>query len=314
MFFLVALKVGLVWFAVLLALFRPPMAEIPRLARTMVLGMVVCAPAGFFNTYWLNALDGTIGGGIASRALLWILVAPVEEILKYTIVRVAAGGRRRTIEHPRDGCLLAACSALGFATFENYFYMEQMGYNVIHIRGWLCSAGHMLWSAVWGYYLGLVWMGRAPRGAGVAEGLILASLAHGVYNFLCGLVKPPLGLLIPVAAVLALGRFFKERLYTGLHQPWLAKMQARALGLVVPSELVFGEDRARGPALIAKMGDDDENVRAAAVAEASAVDDQRTYERVIALTRDPVPAVRTAAAKASGSMRERLVKAARTSR
>lgn len=312
-FFLLALKVGAVWFAVLLALFRPPLADMPRLARIVLLGMVVCAPAGYFNTYWMDALAGMVGGGVLSRAVLFILVAPIEETLKYIIVRVAAG-RRLKLTHPREGCLLAACSALGFATFENYGYMQQFGAQVLQVRGWLCSIGHMLWSAVWGYYLALAWMGRAPRTAAIAEGLIFASLAHGVYNFLCGLVPGTLGLLIPIAAVVALGRFFKERLYPGLHQPILVSASAaRPRGLIVPSKLRFDSDDQHGPALIARMGDDDEAVRAAAVTEAAAVDDQRTYERVQALTRDPVAPVRDAAAKSFAAMRERLVKRVRTS-
>jgi RsiW-degrading membrane proteinase PrsW (M82 family) len=289
-FFWVALKVGLAWFCVLLAVFRPPLALVPKLARIMVLGMVICGPAGYFNTYWLEALAGllapgtreVVGSGVLSTALVWILVAPVEETLKYSIVRAAAG-KRPGIEHPRDACLLAACSALGFATYENYFYMENVGYGVIHVRGWLCSMGHMLWSAVWGYYLGLAWLGRAPMKLAVLEGLALASVAHGIYNFLTGMVGPPFGLLIPVAAVIALGRLFQTRLYTGLHTPFLARRAA----------------------------DDDEAVRLAAAREAAGVFAPAAHEAARKLARDPVPAVRAAAEESLTKLAAELVRRAR---
>jgi RsiW-degrading membrane proteinase PrsW (M82 family) len=322
--FLTAMKVGLAWFAVLLIAFRPPLERLTLLARVFVLGMVVCAPAGFFNSHWLLAvssrLEAMVGGGpgLLTAALLWLLVAPIEEILKYAIV-LACTPRPPPIVHAREACLVAACSALGFATYENYHYMVQMGWSVLLVRAWLCPPGHMLWSAIWGYYVGLAWLGRARPRAAVVEGLILASLAHGTYNFLCGLVRPPVGFVVPALAVLLLGRFFQARLWSGVHTPWLARPASTpggrpgASGPVPVSRRRFGElagpeSQARVAALLARMDDPDAAARAAAARDATGLEDQRTYEKLVALARDPVAEVRREAQAAVDHLRAILAR------
>lgn len=307
-FLWVALKLGLAWFVVLLALFCPPLAQIPRLLRICLLGMVICGPAGYFNSYWLEAMSASLSvgeGRLLATATLWILVAPIEELLKYAIVRSAAG-RAPKIEHPREACLLAACSALGFATYENYFYMTQAGYNVIHVRGWLCTAGHMLWSCVWGYYLGLAWMVRAPAKLAVAEGIILAALAHGTYNFLCTSL-PGVGLIVPIATVALLGHFFATRLWTGKHTPWLSTLSRGGVPL---SRLRFpppGETtQRRAVLLLEQMDDDDQASRREAARHAATCEHQQVYARLRSLERDPDGEVRAAASASVARLTSRL--------
>lgn len=307
-FLAVTLKLGLLWFGLLLFLFQPSLSMIPRLARITVLGMAICGPAGYFNTYWLSALQVQLGvgeGRVLASALLWILVAPVEELLKYAIVRSSIP-RDLKLTHPREGCLLAACSALGFATYENYHYMTIAGYDVIHIRGWLCTAGHMLWSSIWGYYLGLALMGRAPAKLAVAEGVILAALAHGTYNFLCTSFSRGAAFLIPIACVVVLGQWASRRLWTGLHAPWFATLGRAGVAL---STLRFpAADDERVVSLLAKFADDDAGVRATAAREAGAVDHQAIFEALVKLERDTSPDVRAAARASAERLRGRLAR------
>ncbi len=328
----VALAIGLAWFFVLLMLFRPARERLGMLLRIFLLGMVVCVPAGYFNTYWMMALqtrflsvDVTavrveVSMPVLYGALMWILVAPVEEILKYCIVR-ACTQRRPVFAHPREGCLLAAASALGFATYENYHYMQQVGFEVIYVRGWLCPPGHMLWSSLWGYYLGLAWSRGYKEGPALAEGLTLASVAHGSYNFLCGLIPGWFGLLVPAAVVAGLGRTSWRHLWSGSHEPWLVPKDLNSLKtatskptLEVPlSERRFGvvrdpEAQAQVEGLLALMDDLEEKSRIDAVRRAAALEDQRILEKVRELTRDPVAAVREAARATLARLNARLAK------
>lgn len=310
-FLAVALKLGVLWFVLLLVLFQPPLERIPRLARITVLGMAICGPAGYFNTYWLSALQVQLGvteQRVLASALMWILVAPVEELLKYAIVRSSIP-RDLRLTHPREGCLLAACSALGFATYENYFYMTQAGYDVIHIRGWLCTAGHMLWSSIWGYYLGLALMGRAPARLAVAEGVMLAALAHGTYNFLCTTFKSGAAFLIPIGCVALLGQWASRRLWTGLHAPWFATLGRSG----VPLRLLKFPDpddatRAAAARLLTRFDDDEASERAAAAREAAGVNHQTILQELTKLERDTSPEVRAAAGASAERLRARLAR------
>ena len=65
-------------------------------------------------------------------------------------------------------------------------------------------------------------MGKAPARLAVTEGIILAALAHGTYNFLCTTFSAGASFLIPIGAVALLGQWASRRLWTGLHTPWFA--------------------------------------------------------------------------------------------
>ncbi|MBI3889892.1 MAG: PrsW family intramembrane metalloprotease [Candidatus Wallbacteria bacterium] len=321
----VALAVGLGWFLLVLAIFRPGLHRLGLLARIFALGMVVCVPAASFNDYWMEALSTRLaawaglesGGhpGLFLHAALWILLAPVEEVLKYCIV-FACTARRPLLAHAREGCLLGAVSALGFATFENYLYMQQAGFHVIYLRGWICPPSHMLFSVVWGYYLGLAWTRGYAQGGAVAEGLALAATAHGLYNFSSGLVPGLFGLLVPIGLVAALGRIFAVSFWTGRHQPWLASAPVQppaAPSPVAPpvSQRRFApaaseEARTAARELIEQMDDLDADLRIRAARRAATMADQQVLEKLRSLTRDPVAGVRDAARVSLVKLEEKL--------
>jgi RsiW-degrading membrane proteinase PrsW (M82 family) len=96
-------------------------------------------------------------------------------------------------------------AGLGFATIENALYITRnlmssgldlgvaSGVGIIGAGGTitavraLAGPGHVIYSAIAGYYLGLAKFNRKNAGPIVVKGLILASLIHATYNTTVGI-------------------------------------------------------------------------------------------------------------------------------
>ncbi len=149
--------------------------------------------------------SGALGVGLLLTLLVTALyyfgvVAPVEESIKMLAVRVYAY-RSPTFDAVIDGAVYGAVAGLGFATVENALYitraLEQVGagtdlfgggeLGITAIRG-LAGPGHVIYSATAGYYLGLAKFNRENAGPIVVKGLVIASVFHGGYNLLVGIV------------------------------------------------------------------------------------------------------------------------------
>jgi RsiW-degrading membrane proteinase PrsW (M82 family) len=154
-----------------------------------------------------SPLQSSAGVGIGLLILILVqalyyfgVVAPVEESIKQLAVRVYAY-RSPTFDAVIDGAVYGAIAGLGFATVENALYitraLEQVGagtqlfgggeFGITAIRG-LAGPGHVLYSATAGYYLGLAKFNREHAGPIVIKGIVIASVFHGGYNILVGLV------------------------------------------------------------------------------------------------------------------------------
>lgn len=114
-----------------------------------------------------------------------LIVGPVEELAKFIVVRTVAYPKA-DFNEPVDGIIYAAAAALGFASFENIFYLLDQGPLIIILRGPVSTLGHVLFSAMWGAALGLARFdsNRRRRYWRIGRGLIWAALTHGIFNIL----------------------------------------------------------------------------------------------------------------------------------
>ncbi|MBN1327539.1 MAG: PrsW family intramembrane metalloprotease [Candidatus Cloacimonetes bacterium] len=122
-----------------------------------------------------------------------VLVAPIlEESVKFMIVLFFFYPHRE-FDEPIDGIIYASAVALGFASIENVFYMfgvnSQSRYllpGVILVRSLLSVPGHALFSSIWGYALGKVkFTDSRKKHLLLGSSLILAMIAHGLFNLFC---------------------------------------------------------------------------------------------------------------------------------
>lgn len=115
----------------------------------------------------------------------FLIVGPVEELAKFVVV-ITIAYPKADFNEPVDGIIYAAAAALGFATFENVFYLLDQGPLIIVLRGPVSTLGHVLFSAMWGAALGLARFdsNRRRRYLRIGRGLIFAAFTHGIFNIL----------------------------------------------------------------------------------------------------------------------------------
>lgn len=207
------------------------------LVVTFLLGICFAAFAAVINGRFGSALllalaDEGVGQSVAMAILFFVVVGPAEELVKLAAVRFQAW---RTVHFNAviSGAVYGAAAGLGFATIENTFYITQVldgasgltetlreGGSIASARA-LAAPGHVIWSAIAGYYLGLARFNKRYRGAIVFKGLGIAVFAHAFYNVLVtnlpviladSLGTSPVGLFFTFAIVYN-GLFFAYLLY-----------------------------------------------------------------------------------------------------
>jgi RsiW-degrading membrane proteinase PrsW (M82 family) len=120
-----------------------------------------------------------------------VLRAPVlEEAIKF-LVAYLMFYRAKDFNEPVDGLIYAGTVALGFATFENIFYVAganlqgpEAFWNVAGLRAILSVPAHMLFSTFWGYGMARRKFGLGGSKKGMVFLLVVAILSHAAFNAL----------------------------------------------------------------------------------------------------------------------------------
>ncbi len=118
----------------------------------------------------------------------FVVAAFVEESLKLALV-LAIYFRSRHFDEIMDGILYAVIASLGFACFENVFYvMKGAGPNpwaVAVLRAFTAVPMHAIASGIMGYYVGVSkFSAKKERFGMIFKGLSIAVGIHGIYNFI----------------------------------------------------------------------------------------------------------------------------------
>ena len=164
-----------------------------NLAITFVLAVVFASFALVVNSAFQIAFGFIPIVGLA--LYYFLVVGPIEEVVKLLAVRSYAFDTE-SFDAVIDGAVYGAVAGLGFATIENAVYIIQ-GYIQVAssgggmaLEGALATAasrsfvgpGHVLYSAIAGYYLGLAKFNDDNFGPIVVKGLLIAITLHAIYN------------------------------------------------------------------------------------------------------------------------------------
>ncbi|MDF9744762.1 PrsW family intramembrane metalloprotease [Natrinema salsiterrestre] len=148
-------------------------------------------------------------GFVGSLLFFYLIVGPVEETVKLLAVRVFAY-RSTSFNAVIDGAVYGAVAGLGFAAIENAIYISRVvgeadpeagvfvtAGGIATVRA-LAGPGHVIYSAIAGYYLGLAKFNREYAGPIVIKGLLVAAFVHGTYNVTVGIAPGILTEVLPV--------------------------------------------------------------------------------------------------------------------
>jgi len=175
------------------------------LAVTFLLAVLFASFAAVAN----STLESTINAVVPATELLpvtlivffFLVVGPVEETVKWLAIRLYAY-RGGSFDAVVDGAVYGAVAGLGFATIENGLYISravidaggfqaaqslQGAFETATARAFV-GPGHVLYSAIAGYYLGLAKVSDDHWGPIVVKGLLIAAGLHATYNTLVSVV------------------------------------------------------------------------------------------------------------------------------
>ncbi|WP_255148767.1 PrsW family intramembrane metalloprotease [Halorarius halobius] len=181
--------VGAIWYGD--ATMREPWTT---LAATFVLAVLFAAFAALANSVLGPVIKGLVPV-VGTALYFYLVVAPIEETVKWLSPRVYAFNTD-SFDAVVDGAVYGAVAGLGFATIENALYITQSAIQQGSISGpaaierairtagtrAFVGPGHVIWSAISGYYLGLAKFDSENAGPIVVKGLLVAALAHATYN------------------------------------------------------------------------------------------------------------------------------------
>ncbi len=167
------------------------------LTGTFLLGMLFAGFAGILNSVGFLVLS--VIPLFTTVLFYYLVVGPVEEGIKLLAVRLYAY-RHRRFDAVIDGAIYGAAAGLGFATIENALYItaslelvgptrtviETIGETTV-VRA-LAGPGHVIYSAIAGFYLGMAKFNPRFAGPLVIKGLTVAALIHATYNLLVQII------------------------------------------------------------------------------------------------------------------------------
>lgn len=237
------------------------------LVATFLLAILFAMFAAVVNTY-LQPAFGVLPGFIGLALFFFLVVGPVEETVKLLAVRLFSY-RDPRFDAVIDGAVYGAAAGLGFATIENAIYITRgletglAGIEVIGAAGdtaavrALAGPGHVLYSAIAGYYLGLAKFNREDAGPIVVKGLLIAAVFHALYNTLSGVVPallvnaatwitPPVALIGFIVLYDGLVGYFLYRKLSGYRRAYAdADIRRGDEGELTPELTEFDPDTGR---------------------------------------------------------------------
>jgi protease PrsW len=109
-------------------------------------------------------------------------VALIEEFSKFFFVRFILYPNKNFNE-PFDGIVYAVMVSMGFATFENLFYVYSYGFETGILRMFTAVPAHATFGVIMGYFLGIGKFRKHNRFYFSVFALLGATFFHGAYDY-----------------------------------------------------------------------------------------------------------------------------------
>ena len=155
---------------------------IKSLAKAFIGGMISIP----LDILLVTGIDAALGGTAIANTVFFsaFLEAGIpEELSKFLIFMIFIWNDKNFDEY-FDGIVYATFIGLGFACVENFGYVFSYGFQTGVVRALLSVPGHFLFGVVLGYFLSMAKFHPEKRGTFLISGLLLAMLAHGLFDWL----------------------------------------------------------------------------------------------------------------------------------
>ncbi len=151
--------------------------------------LLVAFGFGVFSTF--PAVVSTLIGGqffeisenpVNTAIYAFLVVALSEEFAKFFFLRYILF-KRKEFNEPLDGIVYAVMVGMGFAAFENIFYVADGGVNTALLRMFTAIPAHAVFAVMMGYHVGIAKFDTTHQQELLRKGLIYPILLHGAYDF-----------------------------------------------------------------------------------------------------------------------------------
>lgn len=179
--FLASLLPGLFWLWYFERFDVVDKEPVGKLLKCMIVGAVAVIPALIWESPFRHTLKN-LNSLPHQFALSFLVVGLGEELFKSLAVYFAVR-KSADFSEPMDGIIYSIATAIGFSVVENILYISAFGLVVAPLRGTIATLAHIAFSGFFGYYFGRYWFLSRSK-FDLLKGLILASVLHGLYDFL----------------------------------------------------------------------------------------------------------------------------------
>jgi RsiW-degrading membrane proteinase PrsW (M82 family) len=154
-----------------------------KILKIFAIGALMVIPAALAELLLINIVGRFTGGLLNIFVISFLIIAPIEELLKFLAVRKWSY-RSLEFNEVMDGIVYTVSASLGFAALENILYVLPLGLSTGIVRAFLAVPGHACFGALMGYYIGMAKFNPAKESRLMTKGIIYAILSHGLYDFL----------------------------------------------------------------------------------------------------------------------------------
>ncbi|MGD8978936.1 MAG: PrsW family glutamic-type intramembrane protease [candidate division WOR-3 bacterium] len=154
-----------------------------KIVKIFFLGALMVVPAALAEMLLVKITGITTQSLFHIFIISFIIIAPIEEILKYCAVRRWIYNSLE-FDEAMDGIVYTVSASLGFATAENVMYVVSLGIGTGITRAFLAIPGHALFGALMGAYIGRAKFNPIKETRLLTTGVVLAIFCHGLYDFL----------------------------------------------------------------------------------------------------------------------------------
>ena len=162
------------------------------LIKLFVLGMLSCLPAAFIESALISVLDAIMPDSTLLYIAIvnFLIVGMAEEGVKYVVLKTQTW-KHKAFDYRFDGIVYAAVVSLGFAFFENMFYVfgDESAFFIAGMRAVTSIPGHCTFGIMMGYYYGQA--KYAEKHGNMQEcrqylkmAYLIPLLLHGFYDFI----------------------------------------------------------------------------------------------------------------------------------
>ena len=129
------------------------------------------------------------------------VIGGIEETAKF-LPFVLVALRFKAFDERLDGIIYASFIALGYAAMENLHYLQYLNGDEAIYRGFASPLVHIVFSSVWGYFVGVAYLEGHPIAMTAFISVTAAALLHGLYDFVV-IALPVSALPLSAALILA---------------------------------------------------------------------------------------------------------------